>query len=72
MSDPCMALLIARSLSEMRHAPNAQIRAAKLASLHILIAYGWRDVFRESLIGDRFKSREEAGRFGFCAAWVQE
>ena len=61
-----MFLLMARTLSEMRHAPNAQIRAAKLASLHILLQYGWRDVFKESLKDGKFKSEEEAARFGFC------
>jgi hypothetical protein len=51
----------------MRHATNADIRESKKKALLILIQYGWRDVFKESLgLDGKFKSDEEAGRFNFC------
>ena len=65
--DKCGWWLISRTLSEMRNAPNANIRTAKEASLHILLTFGWRDVFKESLDANgNFKSHEEAARFKYC------
>ena len=67
--DACAWMLLLRALEEMQTATIPDIVQAKAAALVILVQYGWRDVFKESLSSTGlFKSEEEAGRFGNCRA----
>ena len=71
MEDVCAWMLLRRAWEETRLARDPQVFEAKALSLLLLVEFGWRDVFKESLTTDgRFKSREEAGRFAFCASWA--
>jgi hypothetical protein len=65
-NDKCAWLLLKRALNEALRADRV-IFEAKANALLILIKYGWKDVFKESLNGDgNFKTDEEAGRFDYC------
>ena len=66
--DACAWMLLRRSLEEMQEAQTPDVFEAKAEALLILVRFGWRDVFKESLSAStgRFKSDEEAGRFGHC------
>ncbi len=59
-------MLLLRAVDEMQTATSSDVFEAKAQALIVLVQFGWRDVFRESLIDGRFKSQEEAGRFQFC------
>jgi len=66
-SDSCAWMLLLRAVDEMQGAKDPSVFEAKALALLVLVRYGWRDVFRESLRDDgTFKSEEEAGRFQFC------
>lgn len=64
--DQCAWLLLRRALKEALKADKI-IFEYKVQALVILIKYGWKDVFKESLNEEgKFISEEEAGRFEFC------
>lgn len=64
--DKCAWYLLQRAMEETLQAAPI-IFEAKAQSLIILVKYGWRDVFKESLNEQGFfKSEEEAKRFNQC------
>lgn len=66
LEDKCAWYLLHRAMDETLHA-SSTIFEAKAQALIILVKYGWRDVFKESLNDQgQFKSLEEAGRFEYC------
>ena len=64
--DTCAWMLLTRAVDEMQGAQTPDVFEAKAQALLVLVKHGWTDVFKESLRNGRFKSEEEAGRFGFC------
>ena len=71
-NDECGKLLLQRAIQETLSATNHLLKEAKQQSLALLLNYGWKDVFKESLTSDGlFKTKEEAGRFEFCAEWKE-
>jgi len=65
-------MLLRRAWEETRAAQDPQVFEAKALALFLLVEHGWREVFKEALTEEGvFKSREEAGRFAFCAAWSE-
>jgi hypothetical protein len=71
-NDKCGWLLLKRALKEALEADSI-IFQAKANALLILIKYGWKDVFKESLNEDgKFKTDEEAGRFDYCLETSRE
>jgi hypothetical protein len=65
-TDTCAWKLLKRALKEALQADKI-IFEYKVQALVILIKFGWRDVFKESLNQHgEFISKEEAGRFEFC------
>ena len=66
LEDRCAWMLLQRAFREMQEASCPAVFEAKANALVILVRYGWRDVFKESLKDGQFKSEEEAGRFEFC------